>query len=244
MIENANTNIVRKLLNQKSLTVILILYLFSAIMPFTVTVIWGWAFLSKMCLVNILIYCVSLAFGIVLTLSLLSKIKNLTARLGIIGVSIGIIIVFVFSYDLQITISKEYYLWTRQEKLNAFVIEIQNYKKISYMDGNRIVTNDNKNIKIKPEYEDEQFEETLSLYGIEPAKYFTFRDYLEELDILSFCKYYKNDKQICFLMNGFLDNSGGFIYSEIDEMPESSCRGPLKVWYKIWGNWYAFAGWS
>lgn len=239
-----NINIVRKLLKEKSLSINIVLYFVSLLVPFITTIIWGWAFLSEMCLVNIAIYAICFSFGVVLTFFFVKKTESKIFRIGIISFFIAAIIFFITTFDLQLSLSKRYYIWSKQEKLNAFVKEINEYGKIKNMDAREILTLHGERIEIKPEYEDDAFKKTLILYGIDPEKYFKFRDYLQELDILGFCKNGKTYEQVCFLMSGFLDESSGFVYSESDEMPEVSCRGPMKVWYKILDNWYAFAGWS
>ncbi|MGY3214063.1 hypothetical protein [Mucilaginibacter sp. HD30] len=194
------------------------------------------------------IYFIAL-FVLIITTVRLSRRKFVRKSL-IIPIAIGSVVLFFYSYDIQLQVADAIYFKFREKQLRSLVSEIKDYRKIVEMtDGLRYWKSVN-SISIEPDKKDIDtignelggqkylLDSVLNHNGIDKKIYERFRQRLIATGFISFALL--EDGSISFTMDGMLDNCYGFSYSKSGTHPQFNDCGEIVRWVKISDNWYAW----
>lgn len=171
--------------------------------------------------------------------------KLIPAVLAVIALS-SIATYTLYHYELM-RLSDRLFISRNEEQLNKFVDDIKKYRKITSM------TDGLKNVK---ELNGERYEfdsalidtsiysgvyidEVLLKEGIDRATLEEFRKQLIDLGFISF-KTLDEGEAILFTIDGFIDNSYGFAYSQNQNLAEDNSSGRIS-YSKVYGNWYSWS---
>jgi hypothetical protein len=131
-------------------------------------------------------------------------------------VAITAVVIFFFSYDLQLNAADWIFLKFRERTLITFITEIKNDKKISQL----------------------SIDDMLKQEAVDEAHYEQLKKLLVDADIISFSTL--KDGTLSFTIGGFLDNCYGLAYSETGEQPGYNDCGDIVRWERISGHWYSW----
>ena len=159
------------------------------------------------------------------------------------------VIIFFFSYGLQLSAADWMFFKFREAKLTQLVTEIKSYKKVIEMsDGQRYWKTFN-NTSVEPDLRNvdtiEKFggkyylDNILKRDSVDKKHYQYFRKLLIETDLISFTT--QKDGTISFTIDGFIDNCYGIAYCETELKPKTNDDGEIIRWTKIGKNWYAWS---
>jgi hypothetical protein len=167
-------------------------------------------------------------------------------RLTPLAYLLGLAAAFWLAPRLQDPVERGY-LHFRGNALEAFVIDIRSYGKISGMsDANRFYKEFNLDlITFNPSDVDTQgigrdvvlLDTALERSKVSRAKYEDFRRRLIDLGFINFTT---QGEILIFTRDGMLDNCYGLAYSESKRIPKSTSCGSVVRWDHLTGNWYSF----
>lgn len=192
------------------------------------------------------LYLIALIVLIIATVKLARRFK----KNWIILIAVSTVLLFFFSYGIQLQIADAIYFKFREKQLRSLVSEIKDYGKIVEMtDGLRYWKSIN-NISVEADMKDVDtisdglsekkylLNDVLKRKGIDRKIYERFRQRLIATGFISFTVL--EDGSISFTMDGMLDNCYGISYSESGTHPKFNDCGDIVRWEKISDNWYAW----
>lgn len=230
-----NTNIIRVFLDEKNWRLWLLIYATSAILPFLCTILLVKK--SNICGLIIAIYFTCLFFLIIITILFIKKFKSPTAKLIPPILSILILVIFYKSYATQSHLADVYFFYTRAERLENFVKEINSQDNIYEMNDGLRKTAYVNNIE-SGNLNAEEFKYELRKEKIDIEMYFAFAEKLRDMDLYNF---EKKDASVYFIVDYFFIHASGIAYSTSGIKPKMIFSTSVINWEHLEGNWYMFS---
>jgi hypothetical protein len=221
----------------------LILYIFyglSILIPIITTIFFKRAY--PWIILLLVIICITVFFTV--TIGLMSVARGDRKKTIVLLASFSIVIIYIACYGFIIDCNDHLFFKSREDRLNEFVSEINDYEKIYQMSNglrsskllnNNFITFENVNNESLDDIK--TLDDLLISEGIERHVYENFRQRLIEIGFIEF--EILEDGTIIFTIDGFLNSCDGVAYSITGESPKNTrCGGRLHHWKHLKRNWY------
>jgi hypothetical protein len=190
----------------------------------------------------LMIFCITVFFTV--TIGLTSVARGDRKKTIVLLASFTIVIIYIACYGFIIDCNDHLFFKSREERLNEFVKEINDYEKIYEMNNGlqstKILNNkfiEFENINNESLDRIKTLDEVLISEGIERHVYENFRQKLIDISFIEF--EILEDGTIMFTIGGFLNSCDGIAYSITGESPKNTrCGGRLHHWKHLNDYWY------